>query len=375
MRCSSLQVMRSGRVMGVDIDLDVFGQLKIYNNSGLVTSDFASDTQLTATVGAMDIDGFVRFSTINISVAGDATVHASGRIESSSLGYPSDEGPGAGVASNLGGGGGGHRGSGDNGCQRTPTGDFSGLGGQTYRDAGVASNSSWLFGSGGGHGNAIAWNATVAWNVYQPLLSYPSGGYIACVFDRGCDDIEDEDHKDLERKPEYVPTFEVRRSFDKSHTVRNADALCWPRGTSVDNWASSTVLTSALVPSHPKACPPGWSGSNMEGFCCRGELAAPHGEHFDWSGRLDCDCSAFAIGQNPGGQGGGRLVLVVGNVLALNGTVSADGESTSCSGIASNPGGAGSGGSALVSAPVLVGSGRISASGGDSSADCAGAPV
>ena len=371
-QCLSLQTLQKGRVMGVEIELSISGILNIQNNSGLVASDLAASSQLNATVGKMDVDGFVRFASVNISVQTDGVIRSSGRISSNSLGSPSDDGPGAGISSNLGGGGGGHGGSGDNGCQRTPTGAFSGLGGQPYSDPEVPVASSWLVGSGGGHGDALTWNATVPWNDYQQLLSYPSGGYIACAFDRGCDDLEDAAHKDLGRQPEYLPTFETRRRyFDGSYTVQNADALCWPRGISVDYWASSTVLTSALVPSHPKACPPGWSGSNIEGFCCQGKLAALHSEHFDWSTRLDCDCSDFATGQNPGGQGGGRIKLAVGNLLSIEGSISADGESTACSGSASHPGGAGSGGTVHVSAPIMQGNGSITARGGVGRSDCA----
>ena len=368
--CDTLQVLRSGRIMGVDVHINISSLLSIQNESGFVASDFASDSRLNATAGIMDIAGFIRFSTVNISVLGNAIVQNSGRITSSALGFQSDEGPGAGTSSNLGGGGGGHGGSGDNGCQRTPTGAYSGIGGPVYIEPGVPPENTWLLGSGGGHGNALTWNSTVAWNDYQQLLSYPSGGYIACVFDRGCDDLEDAAHTDFGRKPAYVPTFEVRRRYESVYTVQNADALCWPRGVSVDHWSTSTVLTSALVPSHPRACPPGWSGSNLEGFCCQGKAAAPHTEHFDWEKRVDCDCSDFTVGQNPGGQGGGRVLLTVGNVLTLNGSVSSDGESTYCSGSGSNPGGAGSGGSVHVSALVITGLGSITARGGNGLADC-----
>lgn len=48
----------------------------------------------------------------------------------------------------------------------------------------------WVFGSGGGNGNAIAESL----GDRHGLLSYPKGGVEACVLDKACSDMNDMSH-------------------------------------------------------------------------------------------------------------------------------------------------------------------------------------
>uniref|UniRef100_A0A7N0RD06 DUF8003 domain-containing protein n=1 Tax=Kalanchoe fedtschenkoi TaxID=63787 RepID=A0A7N0RD06_KALFE len=138
----------------------------------------------------------------------------------------------------------------------------------------------------------------------------------------------------------------------------------------------SVVNTTGLAgepPAHSSGTPQGLEGAGGghggRGACCRIDKSkSPDdvwgGDAYSWSS-LQEPCSYGSKGGSTskeidyGGKGGGRVKMVIDNLLDVNGSVLADG------GCGGNKGGGGSGGSIYVKAYKLTGSGRFSACGGD----------
>ena len=362
----TLQVEGGAQVMGCNLWINS-SRVVIGLSSGLLASDPRRDSTLSLLCQDLMIAGIVRFATIEINSSNSLGIAESGVVSAAALGYAAESGSGPGGSSMGGGGGGANIGDGDVACKKSITGLVLGAKGL---HVGNSNESLWDFGSGGGNGlTEVNYNITTNYQIMVnkngvsvgPIQSLPPGDELLSKvyrIEKGLLSIGDGKMLNSNWQGDVMDlTGKASGSW-----VRKDYLHCLKRGINFTEDGLVVNLRNRF------SCADGYAESSLTEYCCPVDTSSS----MEWHDllRLGCDCMSEPKVSNPGGRGGGRIRLLALNTIDMNGTISADGETTLVLQTSSTvlnwsvSGGGGAGGSVSMIAPIISGNGLVSASGG-----------